>query len=131
MTTLSQSEQRRGRGRPTLFNAETSRILFDAIERGLPYRQAAALAGISYDTFNRWRNDALDTDASPELCDFCKELAAAKARGADALLTKIKTASDKDWKAAAWILSKWFPKHWGASPEADIPLELQIAGIRD
>lgn len=120
MTTLQEPEPRRRRGRPSLLNAETSKILFDAIEGGMRYKQAAALAGISYDTLNRWRNEAEKVDASPEYCDFCNELEAARARGADALIKKIQNGADKDWKAAAWLLSRWFPKEWGSDSEGEV-----------
>jgi len=96
-----------------------------AIERGLSYKQASALAGISYDSFNRWRKQGMLPDPAPEIRDFCDQLEAAQARGADSLLTTIREACNQgSWKAAAWMLERRFPESWDRSRKADDPVEM-------
>ena len=117
--------QNRRRGRPSLLTASRQRILLAAIERGLSYKQASALAGISYDSFNRWRKQGMTPDASPEIRDLCDQLEAAQARGADSLLATIREATNQgSWKAAAWMLERRFPEQWDRARKADDPLDM-------
>jgi len=118
---LDRGEGERTRsGRPTVRTPSVLKVLFGAIERGLPYSQAAALAGISYDSVNRWRKQGLSPDAEPEICDFCKQLGIAKAKSADALLAKVNEAAAKgQWRAAAWMLERRYPEDWGRSKTTD------------
>jgi len=43
-------------GRPTLLNPTLQATLLNAIEEGMPLKQAAQIAGVSYDSLNRWQN---------------------------------------------------------------------------
>jgi hypothetical protein len=104
----------RTRGRPCGLTPERQTLLLSAIERGLPLREAASLAGISYDTFNRWRNQGEAVNAPPEFRHFCESLQRAQAIAVDALLTRIQSASQSgDWRAAAWILERRHAETWG------------------
>lgn len=104
----------RRRGRPCGLTLETERVLLSAIERGLPYKQAAALAGISYMTLNRWRRQGEVDGAPAEFRDFCYRLEAAEARAANTLLQAVsKAGRERDWRAAAWILERRYPEDWG------------------
>jgi len=109
----SDSPRARRKGRPPLLNEATAKILFEAIERGLPYKQAAGLAGVSYDTFNRWRLKGRTYDAPKEFCDFCDRLELAQAKAVDSLVDTVRNAAFKgDWKAAAWMLKRRHPEDW-------------------
>lgn len=117
--------QNQRRGRPSLLTASKQRVILSAIERGLSYKQASALAGISYDSFNRWRKQGMSPEATPEIRDFCNQLEASQARGADSLLATINDACKKgSWKAAAWMLERRFPENWDRSRKEDDPLEM-------
>jgi|GEM_PF-2593989 len=106
----------RQRGRPSGLTLRKENLLLNAIRRGLSYKHAAALAGISYMTFNRWRKLGSKEDASPEFRHFCDRLERAEAEGADSLLAVItKAGKERDWKAAAWILERRHPDLY-ASP---------------
>lgn len=42
-------------GEDTLLNPTRQAALLKAIEQGMPLKQAAAIAGMSYDTLNNWQ----------------------------------------------------------------------------
>ncbi len=112
----------RRRGRPSGLTPKSEALLLQAIERGLPYKQAAALAGISYATFNRWRFLGSKENASPEYCHFCNQLEASEARAMDLLMQTIRSAAteQRDWKAAAWMLERRHAKEWGRKEQVSI-----------
>jgi hypothetical protein len=106
-------DQGRGkkRGRPSGLTRKRERLLFEAIKRGLPYKHAAALAGVSYASLNRWRQQGSKPDAPAEFCNFCNQLEAAEAQAVDNLLKIVSAAAAKrDWKAAAWMLERRHPE---------------------
>jgi hypothetical protein len=101
-----------GRGRPCLLTKEREVILLKAIEEAMPLKQAAMLAGISYDSLNRWRIKGESDFAPAEFRDFCKALQRSEAVAMRSLLTLIHTAGQSDWKAAAWTLERRFPEEY-------------------
>ena len=104
-------------GRPSLFNEERAEKILKALKQGMPYKQAAAYGGVSYDTLNRWRRKGEDGD-SEELSQFCNAMREAEGEAVFKLVEDIKRNASKknDWKAAAWILERRHPKEWGRSP---------------
>lgn len=118
------SVRNRQRGRPCDLTPQKEKVLLGAIQRGLPYKQASALAGISYMTFNRWREKGSEPDAPCEFSDFCDRLAAAEAKAADALCRVIsKAGRTRDWRAAAWMLERRCPDEWGRRESLPPPPE--------
>ena len=117
----SENRTTRGRGRPTLLSPCVAKVLLDAIEKGIPYRLSAALAGISYDTLNRWIKEGQKEEARPEYRDFYNQLEASKGRSVDFLVGIINDAAiqKKDWKAAAWMLTRRYPKDFGPAAKGD------------
>ena len=114
-------------GRPPLFNAQRAERLLVAVRRGIPFKQAAAYAGVSYDTFNRWRRLGSDEDAPERFRKFCDALSQAEGEAVFRLVGTLDSAATRgDWKAAAWILERRHPSFWGRqhSPQpASDPLE--------
>lgn len=73
-----------------------------AIELGATYELAAAYAGISGDTLDRWRK---------QKADFAEYLARAEGKAAVKWLAKSeKAAGEEDWRAAAWKLERRYPR---------------------
>lgn len=104
----------RTRGRPCGLTAERQTALIAAIERGLPLREAALLAGVSYDSLNRWRKQGESEDAPHEFREFFLALERAQAAAMDTMLSHISSAARQgNWKAAAWSLERRFPDVWG------------------
>lgn len=96
-------------GRPTLLNPTRQDALLKAIEQGMPLKQAAAVAGISYDTLNHWQNRGENENAPIEYRQFCQLLQRSHAVAMQVHLSSICEAAKRDWKAAAWMLEKRFP----------------------
>lgn len=107
------SAPRRDRpGRPSKLVPTVTEKLFEGIKHGLSYSLACARAGVDYSTFRRWIEKG-SQQASGEYHDFCDELAAAEADGALVNVLRIKDASKKDWRAAAWLLEARHPDEYG------------------
>lgn len=97
---------KRGKGRPSLLTPERETRLLARIAEGLPLRQAANLAGMSYETLNRWRIQGEAKGAKPEFRHFWQSLRKAQALAMERLVSRIQKAARKDWKAAAWLLER-------------------------
>lgn len=84
------------RGRPTKRTPKLTKSIYDYISDGLPLKDAAALSGISYETFCDWRRKY------PEFSDAIDK---AIARGVASRLSIIGEAAKKgDVGAAKWWL---------------------------
>jgi hypothetical protein len=88
--------------------------LVNAILIGATYELAALYAGISVDTFGRWRKKAATAPAGTPLALLHERLQEAEGRAAIGWLAKIeKVATEGDWKAAAWKLERRYPETYG------------------
>ena len=91
-------------GRPTVRTPARAKIICDGLARGLPFVHACAVAGITFQTFNVWRN----RDEK-----FRAQIDESIAKGVDRRLKKIEDASDAgDWRASAWLLEHCQPEHF-------------------
>ena len=92
-----------------------------AILLGATYELAAAYAGISIDTFDRWRTNAETAAEGTALARLRARLRHAEGVAAIGWLAKIEqAATDGDWKAGAWKLERRYPAAYGrvtASPD--------------
>jgi hypothetical protein len=97
---------RRG-GRPTKRTPFVTRKICRGIAAGLPFKLAAAHAGIAGETFAAWRR---------EFPEFNEAVEHAIAAGIKSRLNQIKKAGDEgDWKASAWWLEHVVPEHFARS----------------
>jgi hypothetical protein len=88
--------------------------LVNAILLGATYELAAMYAGISTDTFERWRKKATTAPAGTPLAVLGERLREAEGRAAIGWLAKIeKVASEGNWQAAAWKLERRYPETYG------------------
>ena len=90
-------------GRTSKKTPATVKMLVKAIGRGLPFSHACSMAGISFETFSKWRsNDE----------QFRAQIEKAVSNGISKRLKIIEEASlgaagsRPDWRAAAWLLEK-------------------------
>lgn len=91
-------------GRPSKYSLKLTHEICEAISDGTPFSYAAAIVGISYETFCQWRK------RYPEFSDAIE---AAKARGIRARLQLIvKAAESGDVAAARWWLEHVVPEHF-------------------
>ncbi len=103
-TEKSVALRRTARGRPTKYNHTVTQEICAAISDGTPYIYAAAIGGISYETFCQWRK---------KYSDFSDAIEAAKACGIHARLQLIvKAAETGDVAAARWWLEHVVPGHF-------------------
>ena len=94
-------------GRPSKYTPKSVRIICAAVADGLPFKHAAAIGGISQDTFHEWKR------TFPEFSAFIE---AAVAKGIQSRLILIKAAADGgDVRAAQWWLEHVFPEHFAKS----------------
>ena len=94
-------------GRPRKYNPATVRKICRGIAAGLPFKLAAAHAGITGNTLTIWRR---------EFPDFDEKVEQAIAAGIKSRLNQIKKAGDDgDWKASAWWLEHVCPEHFARS----------------
>ncbi len=88
------------RGSLPVYSEELAKQVLIAIRAGATYAHAAAHAGISADTLDRWRKGRAGAPA-----EFAARMAAAEGGGAVVSLAQIQLAAQNgDWRASAWIL---------------------------
>jgi hypothetical protein len=88
--------------------------LVNAIAIGATYEIAALYAGISHDTFARWRKAGATAKPGTPLANLHARLTEAEGRAAVGWLARIESeAANGDWKAAAWKLERRYPESYG------------------
>lgn len=88
--------------------------LEQAILIGATYELAAKYAGISWYTFQKWRDAAVTAKAGTPLAELRDRLEQAEGRAAIGWLAKIeKAANDGNWQAASWKLERRYPEQFG------------------
>lgn len=107
------------RGRPSLLTEDLQAMLLSGIEEGLPLKQAAMLAGICYETLNRWRKKGESESAPPEFRHFCQALQRSEAVAMQRLVSQVSKAGNTDWRAAAWILERRHPDEFGKAEKIE------------
>ena len=118
-------QRHKGRpGRPSKYTPGTVRKICDAVADGLPFKYAAALGGISHETFAEWRR---------QFPAFSERIRGAVARGILSRLRLIKRAADKrDVTCAKWWLEHVMPEHYSktrleaSGPEGRATNEVQF-----
>jgi transposase len=88
--------------------------LEQAILLGATYELAAKYAGISWYTFQKWRDASVTAKEGTPLAELRNRLEQAEGRAAIGWLAKIeRVASEGDWHAAAWKLERRYPEQFG------------------
>lgn len=91
--------------RRTKYTPETVKRILDAIRLGATYELACGYAGVSMDSFARWRD---------QHADFAEAVKEAEGSGAVGWLARIEQAAkDGTWQAAAWKLERRYPQEYG------------------
>lgn len=112
-------------GRKTKCTPETCGVILRSLQRVRWLSHAAAMAGVHERTVRTWiaRGEAAiaaaesDDEPMPEsetvYAEFCLKVRAVQADMTGELVEMIATAAPDDWKAAAWLLERQDPRHWG------------------
>jgi transposase len=105
---------------PTLTSELIDRLA-DAVRGGLYVETAAALCGISKDTFYRWLREGGRDDASDPLKALSDAVTRALAEAEFRDLQVIGSAAQAgDWKAAAWRLERKHAERWGRQERVQV-----------
>ncbi len=125
--------------RPSKLSEPVVNRLCEAIRKGATYERACDYAGISYSTFNGWIQQA-ETAKSGQFLKFLEAIRTAEGEAAKRWLDIIDAAAlnDGNWKAAAWMLSRRYPKDYGTSVQqvtgddgAPLTIKIEYADVSD
>jgi hypothetical protein len=94
-------------GRPSKLAPDVLATILAHVRRVGFTKHAARAAGIGQSTFHDWMRRGR-AEAAGEYRDFYEAVTAARAQAAQTLLGHV--AGAEDWRAAAWLLERLFPK---------------------
>lgn len=121
MTDSACSEPDRPRvGRRTKLTPAVQDRIVTALRAGCYLESAAQLAGVDRSTLFRWMAKG-EAAQSGQFRDFCNAVEGAIAQAEVAAVARIVTASQTDWKAAAWLLERG-PAHHRWRPSLQVKL---------
>lgn len=93
------------KGRPSKFTKDRRERIVQAIQAGCTYEMAADYAGVTRSTLWNWLKKGEDPKQK-SYCTFLDQVKKAEVEGAMVHLGTIAQASQKDWKASAWMLER-------------------------
>ena len=105
------------RGRPkgsVKLTPDRTDIIVQALEKGHSLTSAARLAGLHRDTLNRWMKRGRKGE-NGVFSHFYVTVQEALAKSEQKLVELVFNHAEKDWRAAAWLLSRRFPE-WRENP---------------
>jgi hypothetical protein len=97
-------------GRPGKRTPQIEKTLLEAVSTGAPYRIASHAAGISEDTFARWRQE------DPE---FARKVEVAAGRTAVEIMKRIRKHGEESFQPLAWMMERRYPESFGR-PEVQL-----------
>jgi hypothetical protein len=95
--------------------------------RGVPLRLAVEAAGIEWDTAKVWRRRG--KRGEEPYAAYHRALVMARARLAAALIEDVRTAGERDGRAAMWLLEKRFPGFYASKNDGKQPTTPQHGAI--
>lgn len=104
-------------GRPTRCTDAMIVQLVALIADGMTYALAAEACGIATETFRQWMRKGESGEQPYDA--LVVQLQRAQALGAHALLLKVQSAADQDWRAAAWLLERRHPESYAKTRPQD------------
>lgn len=110
-------------GRKTKYGPETTEAIIRAISRGLTDRDAAVLAGVSWDSLDLWRS---------RYPDFASRLREAHAARTDRWIGNLERAGVDDWRATEALLDRCAPnyrKTTGLELSGNLTATVELVGI--
>lgn len=82
-------------------------------EQAHPPEAALGSLGIARTTYYRWMREGGEKDADPLKKKFYERINTARARQEGTFTALIASQAPSDWRAAAFMLERRFPKRWG------------------
>jgi hypothetical protein len=123
-------------GPPDGLTADAERRIVQAVRAGATREVAAAAAGVSRRTLQRWLARGVADDAPDRFLRFAVTVGEAGAQREVEALARIALAGRDDWKADAWFLrfARGYParhEHSGGSRSDDQPVRISHELITD
>lgn len=89
------------------------------LSEGMSIKAVCGKAGISVDTYYRWKRD---NNEFRNMVDSTQYDVEAKA------LQSMQVHADRDWRVWAWILERRFPKEWNNKHELQVQTKISQTG---
>lgn len=123
---------KRPRGRPPkIAEPNVVQALAAALQRGTTIAAACAASGLSEATYYRAMAEAEGADAPAHFREFREAVTRAQGQSELVLVSRIFDASEKDWRAASWILTHRWPDRWGIAAALEGMVEREVRRIAE
>ena len=107
--------------RPSKLTNDTQKLICEAIEDGATYKDAAAIAGVDYSTFNLWMKTGRNAERKNKYSKFLEAVEYSNAKCRVSMAAVIRSeAKAGDWRAAESFLKRRDPENWGDKSKTDI-----------
>jgi hypothetical protein len=114
-------------GRPSVYTSRLGREICAQVEAGLTMRVAARAAGIGRRTLYNWLT--LGREGREPYAAFAARLERAQGLCEARIAQQVYAAGAEDWRAAAWMLERRFPRRW--SSRQTVQVERPVASLTD
>lgn len=109
----SQARRRSGR-RPLIEDDDLVGRLVQYLQAGNTFRNTADLVGISERALFNWlERGETAADGDEQYVQFLQQVKTARATAQARRVARIELAAEHQWQAAAWLLERSDPEHWG------------------
>jgi len=119
---MSEANGKNGKRKGTKFSPEIAEKICGYLSTGCYLETAAALAGVSKSALWEWIDKGRKGKA--QYVEFVEQVDRALAKVQVTALAVIRTAADKHWQAAAWLLERRWPNEWGRQDTVKIVSKL-------
>lgn len=103
---------------PSKLTPEIQNQICGYVNAGVPIPTACGACGISWNTVATWLRKGRDGEKPYD--QFVAAIEKAKHRWEAAAALRVTKASDRDWKAAAWMLERRRHETWGAREKLEL-----------
>lgn len=104
----------RGRGAVSKLTTPVREKLLERLREGNYYVTACASVGLNYATFRSWIM-AGEAATSGIYYDFVVDVRRAEAEAEAAIVSKLRLAGERDWRANLEFIARRWPNRWGST----------------
>lgn len=112
------------RGRPMKLTQKLIKEAYEYLKLGNSERTTAQAIGISWQTWENWKNRGEQDREAGKKSIFSTFLTTIKKAQAEAIARNVlvieKAAREGTWQAAAWWLERRYPEEWGKREKIDL-----------
>lgn len=122
--TRGQGRKPRNQQQMAEYVQEKIELICKAIKSGLTINNAARAAGVNPNTYYVWKKKG-EAGIEP-WASYWERVQLAIHQGEAVLANRIATASQDDWRAAAWMLERRHPENWSKQTEVNLKGQLNM-----